>query len=81
MSNNPSPCPLLDLRERYGFNLGNLEQAAGLTHIVDMNEHPLARIISNLPIRRSDAEKILVGLKQLTGVDYHLEDLAFLVEE
>ncbi|TMC24078.1 MAG: hypothetical protein E6J34_01090 [Chloroflexi bacterium] len=73
--------PLYQLRFPYHFDIPQLIRAAGLPHISDLFFNPFDRALYGLPVQRVYADKILLGLRQLTGKDFTYEDLGIALED
>jgi len=73
--------PLYQLRFTYHFDLPQLIRATGLPHVSDLHLNPFDRALYGLPIPRMCADKILLGLKQLTGKDFPYEEVGIVLED
>lgn len=60
---------LLQLREKYGINIVVLANAA------EVRTEIVYAMLVGMPVELWQAEKVLQGLKHLTGVEYGLEDI------
>ena len=64
---------LLQLRETYGINLVLLANAA------EVGTEIVYAMLVGRPVERWQAEKVLLGLKKLTGVRYELEEIEIVI--
>lgn len=60
---------LLQLREQYGVGTVPLARAARVAPDI------VYFMLIGIPVERGDAEKVLLGFKKLTGVEYGLEEI------
>ncbi len=60
---------LLQLREKHGINTVVLAEAAGVRPDV------VYAMLVGRPVEKEDVEKILHGVRELTGVSYSAEDI------
>lgn len=60
---------ILDLREQYGINTVILADAA------DIEPEIVYAMLVGRPVARWEVEKVLQGIKRLTGSEYHMNDI------
>ncbi|TMC18586.1 MAG: hypothetical protein E6J34_16910 [Chloroflexi bacterium] len=73
--------PLYRLRFTYHYDLPQLIRATDLLHVSDLHLNPFDRALYGLPIPRVCADKILLGLKNLTGKDFTYEEAGIVLED